>query len=369
MDGNIVDSPLSVATVQQAVNLKHSHDNKATLDKFGVSGGQPTFNGNPIEGKQGERGEQGIPGVPGVPGADGSPGRDGIDGHDGAPGVDGQPGEKGDPGVGVPVGGATGQVLAKRTEADHDTEWVNPGGTGGGIPEAPANGTLYGRKDKQWEPVPKTHTAAAELLFFGVDDNGNPVASHTAPTTEQVIMPITHIPANPGVWTDVRTFTIDESMHGAEFDFIPETSFTAKFWVRSDMARTGALFRLRATNARTSESLAIGTASVNLGQTGDLQPVIITGIYETPAVVLAEDIRMTLQVQSPLFGVQIGLFSIPPSEISYLSRLISGGVGVTEHSKLTGLGYVESGHTGFASTEYVDTSIQAAIIDSWAGVY
>lgn len=231
------------------------------------------------------------------------------------------------------------------------------------------DGTKFLNDAGEFTTPPGGGTAAAELLFFGVDDVGNPVASHTAPDAPQTIMPITHISANPGVWHDILTFTIDESMHGAEFDFIPETSFTAKFWVRSDMARTGALFRLRAKNARTSESLAVGTASVNLGQTGDLQPVIITGIYETPAVVLAEDIRMTLQVQSPLFGVQIGLFSVPPNEISYLSRLISGGVGVTEHPKLTGLGYVESGHTGFASTEYVDTSIQAAIIDSWAGVY
>lgn len=42
----------------------------------------------------------------------------------------GAPGPKGDPGEGVPTGGTTGQVLAKKTAADYDTEWVNP--TGGG---------------------------------------------------------------------------------------------------------------------------------------------------------------------------------------------------------------------------------------------
>ena len=39
-------------------------------------------------------------------------------------------------GVGVPSGGATGQVLAKASDADHDTEWVEQsggGGTGGHI--------------------------------------------------------------------------------------------------------------------------------------------------------------------------------------------------------------------------------------------
>ena len=58
-----------------------------------------------LPGPVGPQGEQGVPGVPG---------RDGRDGIDGEPGADG---------VGVPVGGTTGQVLKKRTNADHDTEW------------------------------------------------------------------------------------------------------------------------------------------------------------------------------------------------------------------------------------------------------
>jgi hypothetical protein len=37
-------------------------------------------------------------------------------------------GEQGIPGEGVPVGGATGQVLAKASDADYDTEWVANGG-------------------------------------------------------------------------------------------------------------------------------------------------------------------------------------------------------------------------------------------------
>lgn len=44
----------------------------------------------------------------------------------------GKPGVKGDPGVGVPPGGATGQVLAKASDADYDTEWCTPSGGGSG---------------------------------------------------------------------------------------------------------------------------------------------------------------------------------------------------------------------------------------------
>lgn len=35
--------------------------------------------------------------------------------------------------LGVPAGGTTGQVLAKKTNSDNDTEWIDPPqGTGGG---------------------------------------------------------------------------------------------------------------------------------------------------------------------------------------------------------------------------------------------
>jgi hypothetical protein len=42
-------------------------------------------------------------------------------------GADGADGSDGADGVGVPAGGSTGEVLAKASGADHDTEWVPPG--------------------------------------------------------------------------------------------------------------------------------------------------------------------------------------------------------------------------------------------------
>lgn len=56
----------------------------------------------------------------------------GADGQDGKDGEDGAPGQDGAPGVGVPTGGTTGQVLAKKSGTDYDTEWVNQSGGGGG---------------------------------------------------------------------------------------------------------------------------------------------------------------------------------------------------------------------------------------------
>lgn len=54
-------------------------------------------------------------------------------------------GPKGDAGIGVPTGGTTGQVLAKNSNTDFDTEWVDQtGGSGGGVTD---HGALTGLSD------------------------------------------------------------------------------------------------------------------------------------------------------------------------------------------------------------------------------
>ena len=63
--------------------------------------------------------DEGAPGPVGPRGPVGASGADGADGADGA---------------GVAPGGAPGQVLAKVSEDDFDTEWVDQSGGGGGIP-------------------------------------------------------------------------------------------------------------------------------------------------------------------------------------------------------------------------------------------
>lgn len=56
----------------------------------------------------------------------------GADGSDGADGADGQ---------GVPVGGSAGEVLAKASGTDYDTEWVAPSGGGGSGDRIEGTGT------------------------------------------------------------------------------------------------------------------------------------------------------------------------------------------------------------------------------------
>ena len=47
-------------------------------------------------------------------------------------GIQGEKGEQGNPGEGVPTGGTSGQILAKNTNNDYDTHWINLPTTGGG---------------------------------------------------------------------------------------------------------------------------------------------------------------------------------------------------------------------------------------------
>lgn len=87
------------------------------------------------KGDPGEKGDKGDPGVkgdkgdPGPQGLQGVPGEAGPQGLRGDKGDKGDAGEKGDPGengVGVPVGGTTGQVLAKVDGTDYNTQWIDP---------------------------------------------------------------------------------------------------------------------------------------------------------------------------------------------------------------------------------------------------
>lgn len=105
-----------------------------------VSGSDITF-GFDFHNLKGERGPQGPAGATGATGPAGPAGADGAPGATGATGPQGPEGPKGDTGAtgpagpaghGVPAGGVVGQVLAKKSGADYDTEWVNQSGGGGG---------------------------------------------------------------------------------------------------------------------------------------------------------------------------------------------------------------------------------------------
>ena len=74
------------------------------------------------------RGPQGDKGEPGEPGPEGPRG---PEGQRGPRGPRGPQGPQGDPGPGFAEGGDEGQVLAKASGSDYDTEWIDPPSGGG----------------------------------------------------------------------------------------------------------------------------------------------------------------------------------------------------------------------------------------------
>ena len=122
----------------------------------------------------------------------------GDKGDTGEAGATGATGAQGDPGVGVPTGGTTGQVLAKTSNTDYDTEWVNPSGGGGAVSsvngqtgavvlDASDVGALadtttasdLGAYVKPSGGIPKTDLASAVQTSLGKADT----ALQTAPVT------------------------------------------------------------------------------------------------------------------------------------------------------------------------------------------
>ena len=79
------------------------------------------------QGLIGNTGTQGIQGIEGPQGPTGAKGDQGLIGNTGTQGVQGNTGTQGNAGVGVPVGGSAGQVLAKIDSDDYNTQWVNQG--------------------------------------------------------------------------------------------------------------------------------------------------------------------------------------------------------------------------------------------------
>lgn len=80
---------------------------------------------------KGPKGDPGKPGEKGERGPRGLPGREGSAGERGPRGPMGYTGPAGPAGVGVPEGGTTGQVLAKTSDTDFATDWVDQTGGGG----------------------------------------------------------------------------------------------------------------------------------------------------------------------------------------------------------------------------------------------
>lgn len=96
---------------------------KGDTGAAGPQGAQGPQGPQGVQGDQGPAGPTGPQGPQGETGPQGPQGIQGATGPTGPTGATGATGATGPAGPGVPTGGATGQVLSKNSNADHDTEW------------------------------------------------------------------------------------------------------------------------------------------------------------------------------------------------------------------------------------------------------
>lgn len=170
--------------------------------KPGVQGPQgPQGEVGPM-GPQGPQGEQGPQGLQGEQGPQGPAGANGADGATGPQGPQGEQGVQGEPGLGVPPGGITGQVLAKASNANYDTIWVDQTGGGGG-------GVVTLESIEITTPPSKTQYNAGDIF----DNTGMVVTANYTFGLNQVVTGYTVSPSG-ALTGDITEITINYSEGG-----------------------------------------------------------------------------------------------------------------------------------------------------------
>jgi hypothetical protein len=96
-----------------------------------------------LTGPQGPQGLKGDTGATGATGPQGPIGNTGPQGPAGPTGATGPQGATGPAGPGLPVGGAIGQLLRKKSATDYDTEWGIKITSGTAAPSGGADGDIY----------------------------------------------------------------------------------------------------------------------------------------------------------------------------------------------------------------------------------
>lgn len=101
-------------------------------------------------------------------------GTEGPQGPAGPQGAQGATGPQGPAGPGVPAGGSIGQVLAKSSENDYDTAWVDQASGGGGpitIADLPAGSVAFAHYNEATSAWPSRPTARTDVMVHWIGSN------------------------------------------------------------------------------------------------------------------------------------------------------------------------------------------------------
>lgn len=137
-------------------------------------------------GATGPQGIKGDKGDTGETGAKGDKGDKGDTGETGATGPQGPKGDKGDTGIGIASGGTAGQVLAKASGTDYDTEWVDQ--SIGNVTDVQINGSsILDAQGVANVPIAGTDLGVVKKnLTYGIDIPNSGQISLIVPTSNEI---------------------------------------------------------------------------------------------------------------------------------------------------------------------------------------
>ena len=170
-----VPGPQGATGPQGPQGLQGEPGPAATIGATGAMGQTGPAGNTGATGPQGIQGATGTNGQIGATGPQGPAGTPGTTGNQGATGPAGTQGATGATGTGVPTGGTTGQLLAKTSNANYDTQWIAaPSGGGGGpvtIADLPASSVLFVRYNTGTSTWPSRPTARTDIMVHWIGAN------------------------------------------------------------------------------------------------------------------------------------------------------------------------------------------------------
>ena len=224
-------------------------------------------------GATGPAGPAGADGAPGATGATGPQGPEGPKGATGATGPAGPVGPQGPAGHGVPAGGMIGQVLAKKSGTDYDTEWVNQsGGSSGHI-------TFGGKTGRAYEPrLEESFYNSTEDFSMNINESRKVTYFLNGARVDDTIniAGILNIPAGTPIEEALSYFIGGNKRISEESSTTPYTVNKSDFTITLSSGNTLEVDIMEVININADASIEIGgtvgteaaylTASIALGQ-------------------------------------------------------------------------------------------------------
>lgn len=157
------------------------------------------------------------------------------------------------------------------------------------------------------------------LLFLN-SENNIPILTNNKPVQNVVILPTRYIGAEPNQWTEITRINAINEISDINIQFIPDNHFSSKIWFLSEMQRDNVQIRIQLIDKRDGIILASATSKTNLLSDGITPiPVSFDNVHQVLRDLPLSQVEIIISIMPLLFGLQIGMISNPPNEISFIN--------------------------------------------------